>query len=45
MKRMSSTENNSILSTQIQINDAKNIAGKAKLSSKCAMHRFASKRD
>lgn len=42
---MSSTEKSSILSTQIQMNEAKNTAGKAKLNSKCAMHRLASKRD
>lgn len=45
MNRMRSTEKSSILSTQIQMKEAKNTAGKAKLSSRCAMHRFASKRD
>jgi hypothetical protein len=40
-----STEKSSIFSTQIQMKDAKNTEGKAKLSSMCAMHKLASSRD
>lgn len=45
IKRICSTEKSNILSTQIQMNEAKNTVGNAKLSSRWAMHRFASKRD